>query len=150
MQSIEESHVYRMLQEDQEQPHEPRQSGSFKALQDYVESDGELPLSWTPEYLEGDNIVFTRCKVNLTALIQTPDIKFSHNLSVYLLSESVAGSVGFIMGFSIFHSSHPNDVNQSMLCFKSPGISCIYLRKRFTSPVVWDCCFSARHKAYGD
>lgn len=42
--SIEDSHVYRMLQEDHEQPHEPRQSGSFKALQDYVESDGELPL----------------------------------------------------------------------------------------------------------
>uniref|UniRef100_A0A672KBS2 PDZ and LIM domain 3b n=1 Tax=Sinocyclocheilus grahami TaxID=75366 RepID=A0A672KBS2_SINGR len=43
--SIEESHVYRMLQENQEQPHEPRQSGSFKALQDFVESDGELPFS---------------------------------------------------------------------------------------------------------
>ncbi|XP_057206075.1 PDZ and LIM domain protein 3b isoform X1 [Triplophysa rosa] len=44
LQSIEESHVYRMLQEDQEQPHEPRQSGSFKALQDYVESDGTKPM----------------------------------------------------------------------------------------------------------
>ncbi|XP_055034185.1 PDZ and LIM domain protein 3b isoform X3 [Misgurnus anguillicaudatus] len=42
--SIEESHVYRMLQEDHEQPHEPRQSGSFKALQDYVESDGTKPM----------------------------------------------------------------------------------------------------------
>ncbi|XP_048032827.1 PDZ and LIM domain protein 3b isoform X3 [Megalobrama amblycephala] len=42
--SIEESHVYRMLQEDHEQPHEPRQSGSFKALQDYVESDGSRPM----------------------------------------------------------------------------------------------------------
>ncbi len=34
-----------MLQDNQEQSPEPRQSGSFKALQDYVESDGELPLS---------------------------------------------------------------------------------------------------------
>ncbi|XP_052006203.1 PDZ and LIM domain protein 3-like [Xyrauchen texanus] len=42
--SIEDSHVYRMLQEDHEQPHEPRQSGSFKALQDFVESDGTKPL----------------------------------------------------------------------------------------------------------
>ncbi|XP_051774437.1 PDZ and LIM domain protein 3b isoform X3 [Ctenopharyngodon idella] len=42
--SIEDSHVYRMLQEDHEQPHEPRQSGSFKALQDYVESDGSRPM----------------------------------------------------------------------------------------------------------
>lgn len=48
--------MYRMLQEDHEQPHEPRQSGSFKALQDFVESDGELPLS---EPLEGHNILFT-------------------------------------------------------------------------------------------
>uniref|UniRef100_A0A8C1JFM7 PDZ and LIM domain protein 3 n=1 Tax=Cyprinus carpio TaxID=7962 RepID=A0A8C1JFM7_CYPCA len=38
------SHVYRMLQENQEQPHEPRQSGSFKALQDFVESDGTRPM----------------------------------------------------------------------------------------------------------
>ncbi|XP_053091468.1 PDZ and LIM domain protein 3b isoform X3 [Pangasianodon hypophthalmus] len=38
--SIEDSDVYRMLQEDHETPHEPRQSGSFKALQDYIESDG--------------------------------------------------------------------------------------------------------------
>lgn len=42
--SIEESDVYRMLQEDHETPHEPRQSGSFKALQDYIESDGTKPL----------------------------------------------------------------------------------------------------------
>ncbi|XP_016423190.1 PDZ and LIM domain protein 3-like [Sinocyclocheilus rhinocerous] len=42
--SIEDSHVYRMLQENQEQPHEPRQSGSFKALQDFVESDGTRPM----------------------------------------------------------------------------------------------------------
>ncbi|XP_016301911.1 PDZ and LIM domain protein 3-like isoform X2 [Sinocyclocheilus anshuiensis] len=42
--SIEDSHVYRMLQDNQEQPHEPRQSGSFKALQDYVESDGTRPI----------------------------------------------------------------------------------------------------------
>ncbi|XP_077092171.1 PDZ and LIM domain protein 3b isoform X2 [Siphateles boraxobius] len=42
--SIEESHVYRMLQEDHVVPHEPRQSGSFKALQDYVESDGTKPM----------------------------------------------------------------------------------------------------------
>ena len=41
--SIEESDVYRMLQKDQEQdePDEPRQSGSFKALQEFVNSDGE-------------------------------------------------------------------------------------------------------------
>ncbi|XP_056328079.1 PDZ and LIM domain protein 3b isoform X2 [Danio aesculapii] len=42
--SIEDSHVYRMLQDDNEQQHEPRQSGSFKALQDYVESDGTRPM----------------------------------------------------------------------------------------------------------
>lgn len=42
--SIEDSHVYRMLQDDNEQAHEPRQSGSFKALQDYVESDGTRPM----------------------------------------------------------------------------------------------------------
>uniref|UniRef100_A0A8B9GRL6 PDZ and LIM domain protein 3 n=1 Tax=Astyanax mexicanus TaxID=7994 RepID=A0A8B9GRL6_ASTMX len=42
--SIEESHVYQMLQDDQDRPHEPRQSGSFKALQDFVESDGTKPL----------------------------------------------------------------------------------------------------------
>lgn len=42
--SLEDSHVYRMLQDNQEQPHEPRQSGSFKALQDYVESDGTRPM----------------------------------------------------------------------------------------------------------
>ncbi|XP_023686519.1 PDZ and LIM domain protein 3a isoform X2 [Paramormyrops kingsleyae] len=42
--SIEESHVYRMLQEDEEEPHMPRQSSSFKALQDFVDSDGTRPL----------------------------------------------------------------------------------------------------------
>ncbi|XP_052010775.1 PDZ and LIM domain protein 3b isoform X3 [Xyrauchen texanus] len=42
--TIEDSHVYRMLQEDHKQPPEPRQSGSFKALQDYVESDGTKSL----------------------------------------------------------------------------------------------------------
>ncbi|XP_060741002.1 PDZ and LIM domain protein 3b isoform X2 [Tachysurus vachellii] len=42
--SIEDSDVYRMLQEDHETPHEPRQSGSFKALQGYIESDGTKPL----------------------------------------------------------------------------------------------------------
>ncbi|KAI4897250.1 hypothetical protein NFI96_024619 [Prochilodus magdalenae] len=42
--TIEDSHVYRMLQEDHDLPHAPRQSGSFKALQDYVESDGTKPL----------------------------------------------------------------------------------------------------------
>ncbi|MBN3317334.1 PDLI3 protein, partial [Atractosteus spatula] len=40
--SIEDSHVYRMLQQNQEEPHEPRQSGSFRALQDYVQ-DGTRP-----------------------------------------------------------------------------------------------------------
>lgn len=39
--SIEDSDVYRMLQKDQEEPQVPRQSGSFKALQDFVDSDGE-------------------------------------------------------------------------------------------------------------
>ena len=43
--SIEESDVYRMLQKDQEEPQEPRQSGSFKALQDFVDSDGKLIIS---------------------------------------------------------------------------------------------------------
>ncbi|XP_026887210.1 PDZ and LIM domain protein 3a isoform X1 [Electrophorus electricus] len=44
--SIEESDVYRMLQRDQEEeePHEPRQSGSFKALQDYINSEGTRPI----------------------------------------------------------------------------------------------------------
>ncbi|XP_071770566.1 PDZ and LIM domain protein 3-like [Centroberyx gerrardi] len=42
--SIEESDVYRMLQKDQEEPQEPRQSGSFKALQDFVNSDGTRPI----------------------------------------------------------------------------------------------------------
>ncbi|KAL7856424.1 hypothetical protein AOLI_G00200280 [Acnodon oligacanthus] len=43
---IEESDVYRMLQRDQaeEEPHEPRQSGSFKALQDYINSEGTRPI----------------------------------------------------------------------------------------------------------
>ena len=40
--SIEESDVYRMLLKDQEEPQEPRQSGSFKALQDFVDSDGQF------------------------------------------------------------------------------------------------------------
>ncbi|MBN3301745.1 PDLI3 protein, partial [Amia calva] len=39
MSSIEESHVYKMLQENQDEPHEPRQSGSFKALQEFVEDE---------------------------------------------------------------------------------------------------------------
>ncbi|KAG7461830.1 hypothetical protein MATL_G00195250 [Megalops atlanticus] len=42
--SIEDSHVYRMLQDNPEAPHTPRQSGSFKALQDYVDSDGTRPI----------------------------------------------------------------------------------------------------------
>ncbi|KAJ8015151.1 hypothetical protein DPEC_G00023170 [Dallia pectoralis] len=42
--SIEDSHVYRMLQEDEERPHPPRQSGSFKALQEHIETDGVKPL----------------------------------------------------------------------------------------------------------
>lgn len=42
--SIEESDVYRMLQEDHEEPQEPRQSGSFKALQEFVDSDGTRPI----------------------------------------------------------------------------------------------------------
>ncbi|MGH0146794.1 UNVERIFIED_CONTAM: hypothetical protein FKN15_058714, partial [Acipenser sinensis] len=37
--SIEQSHVYKMLQENQDEYPEPRQSGSFRALQDYVEDD---------------------------------------------------------------------------------------------------------------
>ncbi len=48
--SIEDSDVYQMLQKDQEEPQEPRQSGSFKALQDFIDSDGELLLfpRWFP------------------------------------------------------------------------------------------------------
>ncbi|XP_010896577.1 PDZ and LIM domain protein 3b isoform X1 [Esox lucius] len=42
--SIEDSHVYRMLRDDDERPHQPRQSGSFKALQEHVETDGVKPL----------------------------------------------------------------------------------------------------------
>lgn len=42
--SIEDSDVYRMLLKDQEEPQEPRQSGSFKALQEFIDSDGELFL----------------------------------------------------------------------------------------------------------
>ncbi|XP_072526085.1 PDZ and LIM domain protein 3a [Salminus brasiliensis] len=44
--SIEESDVYQMLQRDrtEEEPHEPRQSGSFKALQDYINSEGTRPI----------------------------------------------------------------------------------------------------------
>ncbi|XP_060783856.1 PDZ and LIM domain protein 3b isoform X3 [Neoarius graeffei] len=42
--SIEDSDVYRMLQEDHETPYQPRQSGSFKALQEYIESDGTKPM----------------------------------------------------------------------------------------------------------
>ncbi|XP_037328238.1 PDZ and LIM domain protein 3-like isoform X2 [Pungitius pungitius] len=37
--SIEDSDVYQMLQRDQEEPQEPRQSGSFRALQDFIDSD---------------------------------------------------------------------------------------------------------------
>ncbi|KAJ8000887.1 hypothetical protein DPEC_G00185060 [Dallia pectoralis] len=43
--SIEESDVYQMLLKDQEEPHEPRQSGSFKALQEFVDSDGTRPMA---------------------------------------------------------------------------------------------------------
>ncbi|KAI5087729.1 PDZ and LIM domain protein 3, partial [Silurus meridionalis] len=44
--SIEESDVYRMLQreEGEKEPHEPRQSGSFKALQDYIDNEGTIPV----------------------------------------------------------------------------------------------------------
>ncbi|CAN9510227.1 unnamed protein product [Ophioblennius macclurei] len=42
--SIEDSDVYRMLQQDQDDPLEPRQSGSFKALQDFIDSDGTRPI----------------------------------------------------------------------------------------------------------
>uniref|UniRef100_I3JVA7 PDZ and LIM domain protein 3 n=1 Tax=Oreochromis niloticus TaxID=8128 RepID=I3JVA7_ORENI len=42
--SIEDSDVYRMLQKDQEEPQEPRQSGSFKALQEFIDSDGTRPI----------------------------------------------------------------------------------------------------------
>ncbi|KAM9471049.1 PDZ and LIM domain protein 3b isoform 4-T4 [Clarias gariepinus] len=44
LKSIEDSDVYRMLQEDHETAHAPRQSGSFKALQDYIDSDGTKPI----------------------------------------------------------------------------------------------------------
>lgn len=42
--SIEDSDVYQMLQRDQEEPQEPRQSGSFRALQDFIDSDGTRPI----------------------------------------------------------------------------------------------------------
>lgn len=42
--SIEESDVYRMLTEAHEEPTEPRQSGSFRALQEFVDSDGTRPI----------------------------------------------------------------------------------------------------------
>ncbi|MED6288332.1 PDZ and LIM domain protein 3 [Characodon lateralis] len=42
--SIEESDVYRMLQKDEDDTQEPRQSGSFKALQEFIESDGTRPI----------------------------------------------------------------------------------------------------------
>ncbi|XP_052400692.1 PDZ and LIM domain protein 3 [Carassius gibelio] len=44
--NIEESEVYRMLQRDQDEdePHEPRQSGSFKAIQSFIDSEGTCPL----------------------------------------------------------------------------------------------------------
>ncbi|XP_068606934.1 PDZ and LIM domain protein 3b [Brachionichthys hirsutus] len=44
LKSIEESDVYQMLQKDQEEPQAPRQSGSFKALQEFVDSDGTRPI----------------------------------------------------------------------------------------------------------
>ncbi|KAM7419522.1 hypothetical protein PAMA_016574 [Pampus argenteus] len=42
--NIEESDVYRMLLKDQDEPQEPRQSGSFKALQEFIDSDGTRPI----------------------------------------------------------------------------------------------------------
>lgn len=48
--NIEDSDVYQMLQKDQEEPLAPRQSGSFKALQDFIDSDGELFL--LPKWLQ--------------------------------------------------------------------------------------------------
>lgn len=42
-----------MLQKDQEEPQEPRQSGSFKALQEFIDSDGELflfPRQFPPQH----------------------------------------------------------------------------------------------------
>ncbi|XP_062864691.1 PDZ and LIM domain protein 3a isoform X2 [Trichomycterus rosablanca] len=43
---IEESDVYRMLQkeEGEDEPHEPRQSGSFKALQDFINNEETRPV----------------------------------------------------------------------------------------------------------
>lgn len=39
--NIEDSDVYRMLRnQDEGVPHEPRQSGSFKALQSFINSEG--------------------------------------------------------------------------------------------------------------
>lgn len=42
--NIEDSDVYQMLQKDQEEPQAPRQSGSFRALQDFIDSDGEIRI----------------------------------------------------------------------------------------------------------
>ncbi|XP_068178306.1 PDZ and LIM domain protein 3-like [Antennarius striatus] len=44
LKSIEDSDVYQMLQKDQEEPQAPRQSGSFKALQEFIDSDGTRPI----------------------------------------------------------------------------------------------------------
>uniref|UniRef100_A0A8C6SA25 PDZ and LIM domain protein 3 n=1 Tax=Neogobius melanostomus TaxID=47308 RepID=A0A8C6SA25_9GOBI len=43
--SIEDSDVYRMLQQDHEEQLEPRQSGSFRALQEFVDGDGKCPAT---------------------------------------------------------------------------------------------------------
>ncbi|XP_030643762.1 PDZ and LIM domain protein 3a [Chanos chanos] len=47
--SIEESDVYRMLQDQEDEgPQEPRQSGSFKALQNFINTEGDdLPVTRT-------------------------------------------------------------------------------------------------------
>uniref|UniRef100_UPI00398E9882 PDZ and LIM domain protein 3b isoform X2 n=1 Tax=Pristiophorus japonicus TaxID=55135 RepID=UPI00398E9882 len=36
---VQQSDVYKMLHDNQEESHEPRQSGSFRAIQDYLETD---------------------------------------------------------------------------------------------------------------
>lgn len=87
-----------MLQEDHALPHEPRQSGSFKALQDYVESDGEQPLFITAQ------LIFRRVqcwihKTEITASSTDEEVKVILNLTSISLSNSA------------------NDISQSLLIF---------------------------------
>lgn len=63
--------MYRMLQKDEEAPHAPRQSGSFKALQDFIDSDGEICLSFTLSHT---------AYVAVPTLAVPPSVPFSRSL----------------------------------------------------------------------